>query len=129
MDTMFSGDVGRPDLLASMGFSRDELAEQLYDSLHNKLLPLPDATRVFPAHGAGSACGKNLSTDTSSTIGEQRISNFIPWHLAYTELSFSPAYCPDFQAQEMCQAFPASAGRKRRFCLTDYPITSVQSEQ
>ena len=75
-DTLFIGDVGRPDLLASIGFTRDELADQLYDSLHNKLLPLPDDTRVFPAHGAGSACGKNLSTETFSTMGEQRVSNY-----------------------------------------------------
>ena len=58
-DTLFIGDVGRPDLLASIGFTRDELADKLYDSLHNKLMTLPDATRVYPAHGAGSACGKN----------------------------------------------------------------------
>jgi len=75
-DTLFIGDVGRPDLLASIGFTRDELATKLYDSLHDKLLTLPDVTRVFPAHGAGSACGKNLSTETSSTIGEQRSSNY-----------------------------------------------------
>jgi len=75
-DTLFIGDVGRPDLLASIGFTRDELAEQLHDSLHNKLMPLPDATKVYPAHGAGSACGKNLSTDTVSTIGEQRANNY-----------------------------------------------------
>lgn len=75
-DTLFIGDVGRPDLLSSIGFTRDELAHQLYDSLHTKLLPLPDATRVYPAHGAGSACGKNLSTDTWSTMGEQRATNY-----------------------------------------------------
>ncbi len=75
-DTLFIGDVGRPDLLASIGFSRDELAEKLYDSLHNKLMPLPDATKVYPAHGAGSACGKNLSTDTWSTMGEQKQTNY-----------------------------------------------------
>ncbi len=75
-DTLFIGDVGRPDLLASIGFTRDELADKLYDSIHNKLLPLPDATRVFPGHGAGSACGKNLSTETSSTIGDQRVNNY-----------------------------------------------------
>ena len=75
-DTLFIGDVGRPDLLSSIGFTRDELADKLYDSLHEKLLPLPDATRVYPAHGAGSACGKNLSTETSSTMGEQRVSNY-----------------------------------------------------
>ncbi len=75
-DTLFIGDVGRPDLLASVGVSRDELADQLYDSLHTQLLSLPDVTRVYPAHGAGSACGKNLSTDTVSTIGEQRLNNY-----------------------------------------------------
>jgi hydroxyacylglutathione hydrolase len=75
-DTLFIGDVGRPDLLASIGFTRDELASQLYDSLHTKLMPLPDPTRVYPAHGAGSACGKNLSTDTWSTMKDQRETNY-----------------------------------------------------
>ena len=75
-DALFIGDVGRPDLLASIGFTREELAEKLYDSLHDKLMTLPDATRVFPAHGAGSACGKNLSTELSSTIGEQKQTNY-----------------------------------------------------
>ncbi|GAA2538242.1 MBL fold metallo-hydrolase [Mycolicibacterium diernhoferi] len=75
-DALFIGDVGRPDLLASIGFTRDELAEKLYDSLHDKLMTLPDVTRVFPAHGAGSACGKNLSTELSSTIGEQKETNY-----------------------------------------------------
>jgi hydroxyacylglutathione hydrolase len=75
-DTLFIGDVGRPDLLASIGFSREELADMLYDSLHGKLVTLPDATTVYPAHGAGSACGKNLSTELSSTIGEQKATNY-----------------------------------------------------
>ncbi|MEB4209465.1 MBL fold metallo-hydrolase [Mycobacterium sp. 94-17] len=75
-DTLFVGDVGRPDLCSSSGISAKELAAQLYESLHDKLLTLPDATRVFPAHGAGSSCGKNLSSDTSSTIGEQRKNNY-----------------------------------------------------
>ena len=75
-DTLFIGDVGRPDLLSSKGVTSEELASQLYDSLHNQLMTLPDATRVYPAHGAGSACGKNLSTETSSTIGEQRAENY-----------------------------------------------------
>src|SRR6266571_3664551 len=75
-DTMFIGDVGRPDLLSGSGVAPDELARDLYRSLHEKLLTLPDATRVFPAHGAGSACGKNLSTETQSTIGEQRRTNY-----------------------------------------------------
>ena len=75
-DTLFIGDVGRPDLLASIGFTREELADKLYDSLHNKLMTLPDSTRVYPAHGAGSACGKNLSTDLWSTIGDQKATNY-----------------------------------------------------
>ena len=75
-DALFIGDVGRPDLLASLGYTRDELADKLYDSLHGQLLTLPDATRVYPAHGAGSACGKNLSTETWSTMGEQRVNNY-----------------------------------------------------
>lgn len=77
-DTLFVGDVGRPDLLASGGgeVSADALARRLYHSLHDQLLALPDATRVFPAHGAGSSCGKQLSSETSSTIGEQRRTNY-----------------------------------------------------
>jgi glyoxylase-like metal-dependent hydrolase (beta-lactamase superfamily II)/rhodanese-related sulfurtransferase len=75
-DTLFIGDVGRPDLLGSIGFTKEELADKLYDSLHNKLMTLPDATRVYPAHGAGSACGKNLSTELWSTMGEQRKTNY-----------------------------------------------------
>jgi hydroxyacylglutathione hydrolase len=75
-DTLFIGDVGRPDLLSSIGFTKEELASSLYDSLHEQILTLPDSTRVYPAHGAGSACGKNLSTDTWSTIGEQRTTNY-----------------------------------------------------
>lgn len=75
-DTLFIGDVGRPDLLASIGFTREELADMLYDSLHDKLMTLPDATRVYPAHGAGSACGKNMSTDLWSTIGDQKQWNY-----------------------------------------------------
>ncbi|MBV8429975.1 MAG: MBL fold metallo-hydrolase, partial [Solirubrobacterales bacterium] len=75
-DTLFIGDVGRPDLLASTGQNPEDMARQLYRSLHTRLLTLPDATRVYPAHGAGSACGKNLSTKTVSTIGEQRRTNY-----------------------------------------------------
>jgi len=75
-DTLFIGDVGRPDLRASLGWSADQLASMLYDSLRNKLLPLPDDTLLYPAHGAGSLCGKNLSTDTVSTIGVQRTYNY-----------------------------------------------------
>ncbi|XUL85384.1 MBL fold metallo-hydrolase [Streptomyces galilaeus] len=75
-DALFIGDVGRPDLLASLGVTADELGHLLYDSIQHKLMDLPDPVRVFPAHGAGSACGKNLSTERQSTIGQQRATNY-----------------------------------------------------
>ncbi len=75
-DTLFIGDVGRPDLAGSRGFTPDEMAGMLYDSLHGKLLTLPDAVEVCPAHGAGSLCGRNISNETSSTIGQQRRFNY-----------------------------------------------------
>jgi len=75
-DTLFIGDVGRPDLRASLGWTANELGGYLYDSLHGKLLPLPDEVLVYPAHGAGSLCGKKLSSDTVSTLGDQRRLNY-----------------------------------------------------
>ena len=75
-DTLFIGDVGRPDLRVSLGWSAEQLGGTLYDSLHEKLLTLPDDVLVYPAHGAGSLCGKNLSSDTVSTIGVQRRYNY-----------------------------------------------------
>jgi len=75
-DTLFIGDVGRPDLRASLGWSATELGRLLYTSLRTKLLPLPDATLVYPAHGAGSLCGKSISSETFSTIGAQRHDNY-----------------------------------------------------
>jgi hydroxyacylglutathione hydrolase len=75
-DTLFIGDVGRPDLRASLGWTANDLGAHLYDSLHHKLLPLPDETLVYPAHGAGSLCGKKLSSDTVSSLGDQRRLNY-----------------------------------------------------
>lgn len=75
-DALFIGDVGRPDLLVSIGHTAEELAGQLYDSLRTRVLPLPDSTVVYPAHGAGSACGKNLSKETFDTLGAQRRTNW-----------------------------------------------------
>src|SRR5262249_33141608 len=74
-DTMFIGVVGRPDLLGSR-VSAKELARMLYHSLHAKLLTLPDEVKIYPAHGAGSMCGRNISSETQSTIGEQRRFNY-----------------------------------------------------
>jgi glyoxylase-like metal-dependent hydrolase (beta-lactamase superfamily II)/rhodanese-related sulfurtransferase len=75
-DTLFIGDVGRPDLAGGKGFTPQLMAAMMYDSLHGKLLKLPDDTQVYPAHGAGSMCGRNMSKETSSTIGEQRKFNY-----------------------------------------------------
>ena len=75
-DTLFIGDVGRPDLAGARGYTPQAMAAMLYDSLHGKLLALPDDVEVWPAHGAGSACGRNISKETSSTIGVQRRINY-----------------------------------------------------
>jgi glyoxylase-like metal-dependent hydrolase (beta-lactamase superfamily II)/rhodanese-related sulfurtransferase len=75
-DTLFVGDVGRPDLRASLGWSAEDLGSLLYDSLREKLLPLPDETVVYPAHGPGTLCGRALGAETYSTMGEQRELNY-----------------------------------------------------
>ena len=75
-DTLFIGDVGRPDLVGSKGYTAEEMASMLYDSLHQKILSFPDNTEVYPAHGAGSLCGKSLSKETWSTLGEQKKVNY-----------------------------------------------------
>lgn len=75
-DTLFIGDVGRPDLRVSLGWTASDLGAHLYDSLHNKLLTLHDEVLVYPAHGAGSLCGKQLSSDTVSSLGDQRRLNY-----------------------------------------------------
>jgi hydroxyacylglutathione hydrolase len=75
-DTLFVGDVGRPDLRASLGWSAADLGRLLFESLHTKLMTLPDQTLVYPTHGAGSLCGRNISSDTFSTIGVERRSNY-----------------------------------------------------
>jgi glyoxylase-like metal-dependent hydrolase (beta-lactamase superfamily II)/rhodanese-related sulfurtransferase len=111
-DTLFIGDVGRPDLLASIGVTADELAGMLYESLHEKLLKLPDETLVYPAHGAGSLCGKNMSKETVSTLGTQRRYNYAlqPMSkddfvkLVTTDLPDSPQYF----------AYDAALNRKER---------------
>src|SRR5580692_10625296 len=75
-DPLFIGDVGRPDLRAAVGWSAAELGGMLFDSVHTKLLALSDQSLVYPAHGAGSLCGKAISKETVSTLGEQRRSNY-----------------------------------------------------
>lgn len=75
-DTLFIGDVGRPDLAQKSDLTMNDLAGYLYDSLRNKIMTLPDDVTVYPAHGAGSACGKNMSKETTSTIGVQKATNY-----------------------------------------------------
>jgi hydroxyacylglutathione hydrolase len=75
-DTLFCGDVGRPDLIGSKGFTSEQMGGMLYDSLRDKILTYPDETEVYPAHGAGSLCGKSLSSETWSTLGSQRATNY-----------------------------------------------------
>lgn len=77
-DTLFIGDVGRPDLAQKVeaDLTQDKLAGMLYDSLRNKIMPLPDHITVYPAHGAGSACGKNMSKETSDSLGHQKRTNY-----------------------------------------------------
>ena len=116
-DTLFIGDVGRPDLLASFGVTADELARQLYHSLQERLLTLPDATRVLPAHGAGSACGKNLSTETVSTIGEQRRTNYALAPM--TEDEFVEAVTQGQSVAPLYFSFAANRNREQRQLLAD----------
>jgi glyoxylase-like metal-dependent hydrolase (beta-lactamase superfamily II)/rhodanese-related sulfurtransferase len=75
-DTLFLGDVGRPDLAIKSDLTKEDLASMLYDSLRNKIMPLPDDVIVYPAHGAGSACGKNLSKETIGVLGDQKKTNY-----------------------------------------------------
>jgi glyoxylase-like metal-dependent hydrolase (beta-lactamase superfamily II)/rhodanese-related sulfurtransferase len=75
-DTLFIGDVGRPDLAQKSNVTQDDLAGFLFDSLRTKIMPLPDELLVYPAHGAGSACGKNMSKETFDTLGNQKLFNY-----------------------------------------------------
>src|SRR5687767_5265818 len=101
-DTLFIGDVGRPDLAGGKGYTPQMMAEMMYETLHQKLLKLPDEVEVYPAHGAGSMCGKNMSTERSSTIGEQKKTNYALKPMAKDEfvrmmtadLPEAPAYFP-----------------------------------
>jgi glyoxylase-like metal-dependent hydrolase (beta-lactamase superfamily II)/rhodanese-related sulfurtransferase len=116
-DALFVGDVGRPDLLTSVGWSADELARRLYRSLHDQLLSLPDSTRVFPAHGAGSACGKSMSEAVSSTIGEQRVGNYALRPM--TEDQFVEAVTEGQSVAPLYFAFTADSNRRLHDLLDD----------
>ncbi len=99
-DTLFIGDVGRPDLAGGRGFTPAMMASMMYNSIHKKLLMLPDEVEVWPAHGAGSACGRSISKETSSTIGAQRRTNYALQPMSRddfvkmmtTDMAAAPAY-------------------------------------
>jgi glyoxylase-like metal-dependent hydrolase (beta-lactamase superfamily II)/rhodanese-related sulfurtransferase len=116
-DALFIGDVGRPDLLVSIGKTSRELASMLYDSLRDKLGTLPDSTLVYPAHGAGSACGKKMSKDTFSTLGVQKQTN---WALQpQTRDQFVATLVGDLPAPPAYFAFDAALNRRERLTLDD----------
>ena len=119
-DTMFIGDVGRPDLLAANGVTPEEQAAELYDSVHTKLLALPDETLVFPGHGAGSACGKNLSTERWSTIGEQRVTNHALAEMSRTD--FMAEIARGQPAVPRYFAFDAALNRQQRTLLDEASV-------
>jgi hydroxyacylglutathione hydrolase len=116
-DTLFIGDVGRPDLVGSKGYTPEQMAGMLYSSLHEKLLVLDDAVEVYPAHGAGSLCGRNMARETSSTIGEQRQFNYAlkPMsreafvRMMTADLPEAPAYFPADAEINRTGAAPVSA--------------------
>ena len=132
-DTLFIGDVGRPDLLTSVGVTADTLARQLYHSTREQLMTLPDATRVYPAHGAGSACGKFLSSETSSTIGDQKRINYALQHMS--EDAFVTAVTEGQSLSPLYFAFAAKRNKQAHDVLhEDEPpkemtLTEVLAEQ
>jgi glyoxylase-like metal-dependent hydrolase (beta-lactamase superfamily II) len=127
-DTLFIGDVGRPDLLASVGVTADDLGRQLYHSLHEQLMTLPDETRVYPAHGAGSACGKNLSTETVSTIGEQRRTNYALAPMSEDE--FVAAVTQGQAAAPLYFSFAANRNRAAREVFhEDEPVPTMTLDE
>ncbi len=113
-DTLFIGDVGRPDLIGSKGFTAEQMGGMLYDSLHEKILSLPDETEVYPAHGAGSLCGKSLSKETWSTLGNQRKFNYALQPMSkekFVEIVAAdqpdvPMYFPKSAAKNLAGAVP-----------------------
>jgi glyoxylase-like metal-dependent hydrolase (beta-lactamase superfamily II) len=123
-DALFIGDVGRPDLLASVGWTPDRLARRLYRSLHDKLLTLPDSTHVYPAHGAGSACGKSMTDAVVSTIGEQKATNYALAPMS--EDAFVEALIQGQSVAPLYFGFAADANRRGHALLEDQqPVTSL----
>ncbi|MBL8857645.1 MAG: MBL fold metallo-hydrolase [Planctomycetes bacterium] len=115
-DTLFVGDVGRPDLMASAGMTAAELAGNMYDSVRNKLAPLPDDVEVWPAHGAGSMCGKSMSKERFSTIGAQKRTNWA--FKPQSKAEFVKEATSDLPLQPSYFGYDADMNRKARPTLT-----------
>jgi len=126
-DTLFIGDVGRPDLIGSKGFTAQQMGEMLYDSLHEKILSLPDETEVYPAHGSGSLCGKSLSKETWSTLGQQRKFNYALQPMSKEEFvkivaadqPEAPAYFPKSAAKNLEGSAPLTELAKPKELSSD----------
>lgn len=117
-DTLFAGDVGRPDL--SPTHTPQELAGILYDSLHTKVMPLPDATEIYPAHGAGSLCGRQLSAESSSTIGRQKQTNYAL--LARSKEEFVELLTDQMPARPEYFARDVDMNRRGAVALSELPV-------
>ena len=123
-DTLFIGDVGRPDLAPS--YTPQQLAGMLYDSLHNKVLRLPDATLVYPAHGAGSLCGRQMRNERSSTIGTERLTNYA---LQADRDQFVQVLTANLPPRPAYFAQDAEINRGGAEALTDLPLLQAISAQ
>jgi glyoxylase-like metal-dependent hydrolase (beta-lactamase superfamily II)/rhodanese-related sulfurtransferase len=134
-DTLFVGDVGRPDLAGGKGYTPPMMAAMMYDTLREKILKLPNETEVYPAHGAGSMCGRNLSQETFSTIGEQRKSNYALQPMSKDEfvrmmtvdLPEAPAYFPR-DAEINRTGAPSLAEVSRPAALTAEEVKKLADE-
>lgn len=134
-DTLFVGDVGRPDLAGGKGYTPAMMAAMMYDTLREKILKLPDGTAVYPAHGAGSMCGRNMSQETFSTIGEQRKSNYALQPMSKDEfvrlmtvdLPEAPAYFPR-DAEINRTGAPSLADVSRPAALTTDEVKKLVDE-
>ncbi len=136
-DTLFIGDVGRPDLVGKVGYQPADMAAMLYDSLHDKILNLPDSTEIYPAHGAGSLCGKNISSDRSSTIGAQRKYNYALQPMSKeefvkiltAELAEVPAYFPRaVEANRSGAEFLSSLNRAQRVTPAEFQALALADD-
>jgi hydroxyacylglutathione hydrolase len=126
-DTLFIGDVGRPDLAGGKGFTSEQMAAMMYDSLREKILKLSDETEVYPAHGAGSACGKNISQEKFSTVGEQKRTNYALKQMSKEE--FVRLMTTDLQPAPMYFAFDAEMNRRGARVLAELQNTKALSPE